>query len=108
MLLAGTSLPLLFRKHLRGVTDRGCRPVLAASALGILIIFGLGAWLNWQLTDVRLSGPRWFYFVPLFLANLPYAIVQEAGITAPGQSPPAGWVSTFPTLRFVLLPFFLI
>jgi len=103
MLLAGTSLTLLFRKHLRGVTDRGCRPVLAASALAILIIFGLGAWLNWQLTDVRMSGARWFYFVPLFLANLPYAIAEEAALGAPERSRRAVRFGTFVGLRFVLL-----
>jgi hypothetical protein len=103
MLLAGTSLVLLFRIHLRGVFDRGYRPVLAASAHGILIIFGLGAWLNWQLTDVRMSGVRWFYFVPLFLANLPYAIVEEAGLGAPEQSRRASRFGTFVALRFVLL-----
>jgi alpha-beta hydrolase superfamily lysophospholipase len=103
MLLAGISLAVLFRQHLRGVFDRGYRPVLAASALGSLIIFGLGAWLDWQLTDVRISGVRWFYFVPLFLANLPYAIAEEAALGAPERSRRAGRFGTFVALRFVLL-----
>jgi len=102
LLLAGIALALLFRKHLRGVFDRGYRPALAASALGLLVLVGFGAWLNWQLTDVWMSGVRWLYFVPLFLANLPYVMAEEMALGPPEGSRHARRFGTFLGLRLVL------
>jgi pimeloyl-ACP methyl ester carboxylesterase len=102
LLLAGIALALLFRKHLHGAFDRGYRPALAASALGLLVFFGLAAWLNWQLTDVWMSGARWLYFVPLFLANLPYVMAEEMALGPPEGSRHARRFGTFLGLRLVL------
>jgi pimeloyl-ACP methyl ester carboxylesterase len=103
LLLAGMALALLFRKQFRSVFDHGHRPALAAAALGLLVIFGLGAWLNWQLTEVLwTSGVRWFYFVPLFLANLPYTMAEEVALGSPGGSRRAERFGTFLVLRLIL------
>jgi pimeloyl-ACP methyl ester carboxylesterase len=103
LLLTGIAVVLLFRKQLRGVFDHGYRPVLAATALGLLVILGLGAWLNWQLTEVLwISRVRWFYFIPLFLANLPYAMAEEAALGPPAGSRDLARFGTFIALRLIL------
>jgi pimeloyl-ACP methyl ester carboxylesterase len=102
LLLVGIAVALLFRKQLRGVFDHGYRPALAAVALGLLVLFGLGAWLSWQLTDAWISGVRWIYFFPLFLANLPYAMAEEVALGPPGGSRRLGRFGTFITLRLIL------
>jgi pimeloyl-ACP methyl ester carboxylesterase len=103
LLLAGIALALLFRKQLRSVFDHGYRPAYAAAALGLLVIFGLGAWLNWQLTEVLwTSGVRWFYFVPLFLANLPYMMAEEVALGSPGGSRRVQRFGIFLLLRLIL------
>ncbi len=102
LLLAGIALALLFRKQLRGVFDHGYRPALAAAALGLLVFCGLGAWLNWQLMEVWLSGVRWFYFVPLFVANLPYAMAEEVALGPPEKSRRFERFGTFVMLRLIL------
>jgi len=102
LLLAGIALALLFRKQFRGAFDHGYRPVLAAAALGLLVFCGLGAWLNWQLMEVWLSGVRWFYFVPLFVANLPYAMAEEVALGPPGGSRRFERFRTFVMLRLIL------
>jgi len=102
LLLVGIALALLFRKQLRGAFDHGYRPVLAAAALGLLVFCGLGAWLNWQLMEVWLSGVRWFYFVPLFVANLPYAMAEEVALGPPEKSTRFERFGTFVMLRLIL------
>jgi pimeloyl-ACP methyl ester carboxylesterase len=102
LLLAGVALALLFRNRLHSVFDRGYPPALAAVTLGMLVCCGLAAWLRWQLTDVWMSGVRWFYFLPLFLANLPYAMAEEAALGPPGGLRDVGRAGAFVALRFVL------
>ena len=103
LLAVGIALVLLFRKDLRGAFDRGFRPALAACALGLILFLGLGSWLNWQLTDVWMSGVRWHYFVPLFFANLPYAMAEETALGPPEKSRRVWRFGTFVALRLVLL-----
>jgi len=102
LLLVGIAVMLLLRKELRGVFNHGYRPVLAAAALGLLVFCGLGAWLNWQLMEVWLSGVRWIYFVPLFLANLPYLIAEEVALGPPGKFRRVERFTTFVVLRLIL------
>jgi len=103
LLFAGIGVALLFRKQLRGVFDHGYRPVLAAAVLGLLVLLGLGAWLNWELTEMLwISGVRWIYFVPLFLANLPYAMAEEAALGPPAASRRVRRFGTFIILRLIL------
>ena len=103
LFLAGIGLALLFRTQLGGVLDRGYRPALAASVMGLLVFLGFGAWLSWQLSDVWMSGVRWVYFVPLFLANLPYAMAEETALGPPEGSRRASRFGTFVALRLILL-----
>jgi hypothetical protein len=70
-------------------------------ALGMLVCCSLAAWLRWQLTDVWLGGVRWFYFAPLFLANLPYAMAEETALGPPGESRNLGRLGAFMMLRFI-------
>jgi pimeloyl-ACP methyl ester carboxylesterase len=103
LLWMGIAVALLFGKQLRGLFDHGYRPVLAATVLGLLVILGLGAWLNWQLTEVLwISRVRWFYFVPLVLANLPYALAEEGVLGPPAASRQIERFATFVALRLIL------
>jgi hypothetical protein len=49
-----------------------------------------------------MSGVRWLYFVPLFLANLPYAMAEEIALGPPERSRRAWRFGTFVALRLVL------
>jgi pimeloyl-ACP methyl ester carboxylesterase len=102
LLLAGAALALLFRHNLRGLFGGGYGAILAALLLGFLVILSFGAWLNWQVTDVWMNGARWFHFVPLLLANLPYTLVEETVLGPPEPSRRTRRFGMFFALRAIL------
>ncbi len=87
LLIGAVVLVLLMGKEVRGCMRPDGRPMAVASALGLAVVLGCGAWLNWELTDAWMNTPRWLRFVPLVLLCLPYCCVEELALGPPGESP---------------------
>lgn len=51
--------------------------VIGTVALGFLTILAIGGWLNWQLDDAWLNGPRWLRFAGLFPFLWIYSYAEE-------------------------------
>jgi hypothetical protein len=83
LLFTGAVLALLLKPRILSALHNGYRPIFAAVFLGMIVIFIVGGWLHWQLTDVWMNGTRWLYFIPLVLANLPYAVAEELALGPP-------------------------
>lgn len=57
-----------------------------ACALGLATVLTFGAWLDWQLTDAWMNGPRWCRFVFIVLVCLPYFFAEELALGAPAAN----------------------
>jgi pimeloyl-ACP methyl ester carboxylesterase len=77
LLIWGVLLLLLNRNSARAGLD--CEPPteIAAAVLGAAAFLAVGAWLNWQLTDGWLNGPRWLRFFELLPVVWIFAIAEE-------------------------------
>jgi pimeloyl-ACP methyl ester carboxylesterase len=53
------------------------RPLAVAAALGFVTFLAIGAWLNWQLDDAWLNGPRWLRFAGVLPAAWIYCFAEE-------------------------------
>jgi pimeloyl-ACP methyl ester carboxylesterase len=53
------------------------RPLAVAAALGFATFLAIGAWLNWQLDDAWLNGPRWLRFAGVLPAAWIYCFAEE-------------------------------
>jgi pimeloyl-ACP methyl ester carboxylesterase len=63
------------------------RSLLMGILLGLATILVIGAWLNWQLTDVWLNWPRWLRFAALFPVCWLYSFAEEAVLGPPPDGP---------------------
>jgi pimeloyl-ACP methyl ester carboxylesterase len=102
LLFTGVVLALLLKQHIPNVFHNGYRPALAAVALGVIMIFLFGGWLNWQLTEVWMNGTRWLYVVPLVLVNLPYTLAEEVALGPPTASRRLWRFGIFLLLRLII------
>lgn len=102
LLFTGAVLALMLKQHIPSVFHNVCRPALAAVALGVIVIFLFGGWLNWQLTEVWMNGTRWLYIAPLVLANLPYTLAEEIALGPPIESRRPWRFGMFLLLRLIV------
>jgi pimeloyl-ACP methyl ester carboxylesterase len=51
--------------------------IATAVALAFAIVLGLGAWMNWQLTDAWMNAPRWLRFALALPFLWLYAFAEE-------------------------------
>jgi hypothetical protein len=50
---------------------------ITAVILAFAIFLSLGAWLNWQLDDAWLNGPRWIRFAAILLITIIFCGAEE-------------------------------
>ena len=59
---------------------------LIGVAAGMFVVLALGAWLNWQVTDLWMTAGRWWRFAVLVPLMLPYALAEELTLAWPGTA----------------------
>jgi pimeloyl-ACP methyl ester carboxylesterase len=51
--------------------------LIAAALLGLATILGVGGWLNWQVDDAWLNGPRWLRFAAVLPVASIFCFAEE-------------------------------
>jgi len=77
MLIAAVPLLALNWRDAKQSWSPGVRALFAAAALGFAVMLGIGAWLNWQLTDMWLNAPRWLRFAELLPMMWIFCFAEE-------------------------------
>jgi pimeloyl-ACP methyl ester carboxylesterase len=78
LLIVGALLLALNWTAARESCSSRARALVVAGVLGLAMMLGFGAWLNWQLTEMWLNGPRWLRFAGLLPIALIYCFAEEA------------------------------
>jgi pimeloyl-ACP methyl ester carboxylesterase len=69
--IVGAALLVLNRAAARQILSVRPLQLLAAAVLGMVTILAIGAWFDWQISDLWLNAPRWVRFAEL----LPFACI---------------------------------
>ena len=77
MLITAALLLALNWNAARSLFAAKWKALLCATALGLVVILGTGAWLNWQLTDMWMNAPRWARFVALLPIAWIFCFAEE-------------------------------
>jgi len=85
LLIVGVLFLLLNRKEAAASFSFTVTHEIAAAVLGFGVILAFGAWLNWQLDDAWLNGPRWLRFAALLPILWIYSHAEEV-ILGPVQA----------------------
>lgn len=100
--LIGLALILLQRNAARTELRFRLQAAAMACALGMAAMLVFGAWLNWQLDDAWMNGPRWLRFPFLLIYLLPYFVAEELALGPPEASRSGGRSGLFLALRLEL------
>jgi pimeloyl-ACP methyl ester carboxylesterase len=78
LLLSGSFLLALNWKYARAnkLSGQAWR-LIVASAAGIAVILSLGAWINWQLSDLWMNQTRWLRFAELLPVAWIFSFAEE-------------------------------
>jgi pimeloyl-ACP methyl ester carboxylesterase len=68
---------------------------VATVALGFATILAIGGWLNWQLDDAWLNGPRWLRFAGLYPFLWIYSYAEEVMLGPVGIRSRRAWRFAF-------------
>jgi len=79
LLIVGAGLLVLNKQYARENWSPDAA-LLSAAVLGFATILALGAWLNWQLDDAWLSGPRWLRFAALLPVAYVFSFAEETAL----------------------------
>lgn len=101
-LVAGLALVAMLWKEKRAAPGFGFGPTAAGCLFGLAAVLGLGAWLNWQLTDAWMNLTRWVRFVPLVLICLPYFVSEELALGPPAAERRLRRLTMFLAMRVIL------
>jgi pimeloyl-ACP methyl ester carboxylesterase len=77
LLIDGLFLLALNWKAAKESWSPHARPILAAALLALAIVLATGAWLNWQLADMWMDGPRWLRFVGILPIACIFCFAEE-------------------------------
>jgi pimeloyl-ACP methyl ester carboxylesterase len=77
VLIVALVLLALNRGIAREALSTSPRAILAAGALGLLIMLTLGAWFDWQLADLWLNASRWLRFAELLPIAFIFCYAEE-------------------------------
>jgi pimeloyl-ACP methyl ester carboxylesterase len=102
LLLLTGALAVMMNWREAGATLRGAaRGVAGALALGFVVTAILTIWLHWQVSGVRLAGPRLAAFLLLIPFCGIYSLAEETELGAPGQHGMKRW-RTYMRLRAIV------
>ncbi len=88
LLIDGLFLLALNWKAVKESWSPRARPILAAALLAFAIFLATGAWLNWQLADMWMNGPRWLRFAELLPVACIFCFAEEVVLGAVPQGKP--------------------
>jgi hypothetical protein len=74
LFIVGAVLLALDRAYIKEMLPRNVSSLVVAALLGFAVFLAVGGWLNWQLDDAWLNGPRWLRFAAIF----PFAFISCA------------------------------
>jgi pimeloyl-ACP methyl ester carboxylesterase len=74
LLIVGAVLLILDRAYIKEMLPPNVSSLAVAAVLGFAVFLAVGGWLNWQLDDAWLNGPRWLRFAAIF----PFAFISCA------------------------------
>lgn len=77
LLAVGVPLLALNWKTARQSLPSDAWSILAAAALGLAVMLGIGLWLNWQIDDMWLDGPRWMRFAAILPVAWIFSFAEE-------------------------------
>jgi hypothetical protein len=67
----------------------------------MLVLLIVGAWLNWQTTDLWMNAARWWRFAVLVPLGVPFYLAEERALGAPAAAPRLRRWTLFVLLRLV-------
>ncbi|MGH9682401.1 MAG: alpha/beta hydrolase [Candidatus Acidiferrales bacterium] len=86
LLIVGLLLLVLNHRDMRECASfRGPMRLIVAAALGFAAMLALGAWMNWQLTDMWLNAPRWMRFAALVPVAWIFCFAEEVVLGPVGE-----------------------
>jgi pimeloyl-ACP methyl ester carboxylesterase len=88
MLISGVLLLALNWNAAKSARAVNWRALVCATILGFAVILGTGAWLNWQLTDLWMNGPRWARFMALLPIAWIFCFAEEVVLGNVGHGTP--------------------
>jgi len=77
LLIAGVLLLALNWKAAKQSLRIDGRALFVSAALGLAVMLGIGAWLNWQTADLWLNAPRWLRFAALLPVMWIFCFAEE-------------------------------
>jgi pimeloyl-ACP methyl ester carboxylesterase/uncharacterized membrane protein len=80
---------------------RRLSPLLFSACYAMLILFAVGAWLNWQTTDLWMNAVRWWRFALIVPFGLPFYLAEERVLGAPDATPRLRRWTLFLALRVI-------
>jgi pimeloyl-ACP methyl ester carboxylesterase len=78
MLISGALLWLMNWKYAKQSLSFDVKPLVAAAAVGFVVILAMGGWFNWQIADLWMNGPRWLRFAMLLPGSWVFCFAEEA------------------------------
>jgi len=85
LLIAGVLLLALNGKSAKQALGQNLRALFVAAPLGLTVMLGLGAWLNWRIADLWLNLPRWLRFAALLPAAAIFCFAEEVVLGPVGK-----------------------
>lgn len=76
-LIVAALLLLLNRGGAKAAWRPSARQLAPAAVAAFLLVLGIGAWLNWQLTDVWMNAARWLRFAGVLPFAFLYCFAEE-------------------------------
>jgi pimeloyl-ACP methyl ester carboxylesterase len=85
LLIVGLVLLFFNRDRIKEIWPPSARSSTIGAIFALAVFLSLGAWLNWQLADAWLNGPRWMRFAAILPITLIFCGAEEL-VLGPLQS----------------------
>ena len=85
LLIVGAILLILNWRAVRASWSPSPRHLIPAAALAFATFLAISGWMNWQLSDMWMNGPRWLRFAALIPFTYIFSFAEEV-VLGPVQS----------------------
>ncbi len=80
LLIVGAALLILNRRYIKENWPPNVGSLAVAAVLGFSVFLAVSGWLNWQLDDAWLNGPRWIRFAAILPLTFIFCGAEELGL----------------------------
>ena len=80
LLIVGAALLILNRRYIKENWPPNVGSLAVAAVLGFSVFLAVSGWLNWQLDDAWLNGPRWIRFAAILPLAFIFCGAEELGL----------------------------